>query len=83
MANILISLALQLILAAQKPNVPIELKFNALKTAQIALDYASSHPSEVYTSSMPATEAPYEGQPIDLGTNAMPQPEQPYGIPQE
>ena len=43
----LIAMAIALIMAAQQPNVPADLRVQALKTAQIALEYAQVAPKDV------------------------------------
>ncbi len=44
MAQALLQLALALLIAAQQPNVPIDLRNQAISTANMALQYSIEHP---------------------------------------
>jgi len=43
----LIAMAVALILAAQQPQVPVELRIQALKTAEVAISYAQNNATVV------------------------------------
>lgn len=58
MSATLIALAMQLIVAANKPNVPANLRTQALETAQIALLYAENN--SITPTPIPAATAPIE-----------------------
>jgi len=42
MVAALLALALQLLIAAQKPNVPVELRNQAISTAELAIEFATN-----------------------------------------
>lgn len=58
MIESLIAAAISLILAAQTPNIPVELKVQALQTAQLALDFAKNYQATVPAASVPVIPAP-------------------------
>lgn len=62
MVEIFLSLALQLLLAAQRPNVPIELKIEAVRVATLAINMAENSTNVLDTTAIvPSTVNPSFG----------------------